>query len=236
MKRLIAVSISALLLFSFYGCDDATGSDTISVSTESGTLDDNSGDNTLVTADNLDSALAAIFSSMTMEVRSKRDRGNDKKRETYTIDTTISIDTTMNGMTGYVSYTGSVYIKETETETDTSWIVDGLYRSSARATYYNYSVDNTVYLGGETYTTMSEVYNDVETDQEQSFSEEFSLSMNIAVKFNGKYTGTLVGTISASEKETSSGVDESSEKADLTLTSGSNTFKVDEDDLNSIFE
>lgn len=230
MKKMSLLFIGLFILLQFNGCDSSVNSDT-DINTGAsiaGSLDSNNvGIAETVTSDNIDTVLKQLFALC------KPGNGLDifytrNLRDTTIGDTTITIDTTCNGLIGYILCSGTGQFDYEIIESEEKYLKKQNSEVSVTETFYNYSQDSSFYIGGEVISTEIEYETIHESDVVAFWTQEKNEICSLYIAFNGAYEGALKGTMTQYMKENSDMVLDSSRTASFTLTSGGNTFDVDD--------
>jgi hypothetical protein len=177
-KFLSVVSWSLLILF--FGCDiNSPTSSSQQLNPDAGQLSAHLDlANEYVTASNKDSAGTAILGSIHMPSTMIRNSKLFGSYESYSSDTTISIDSTFK-IDGENS--GYAQIKQTGTITMNMTTEEGKINYSASITYFDFSNDGKVFIGGEGQCTLNANYS--------SDVQSMSVTHVGHIKFNGLYIG-----------------------------------------------
>lgn len=239
MKQVSLILFITFLLMQIYSCDSSVNSDTDGTTGASiaGSLDSsNVGIGEMVTLDNIDLVLNQIFTVYApgngIDIFYERNnRANDIQRDTLMGDTTISMDTTCNGKTGYTLCSGSGEIGYETIEDDETFKDRRTSKVHVTETFYNYSPDNVLYLGGEALSTKVEIDKVHESSLVSFWTNEKTETCSLYIAFNGRYEGSIQGVITDYIHENSDMVLDSSMTVDLTLQSGNTVIEIEKEQL-----
>jgi hypothetical protein len=186
MKHLKLAAVLALTAMVMYSCGDSKsdnpvngGSDNTSGSSAKGSLATHTGNNAVVTATNVDNVNQLVTTKSFDVFGRAMETVKYGKTAKPAVGTVMNLDGKVNGTnSGYAQVLGTMTVNGTGQN------VTG-YTYNFTCTYYDFSDETTLYLGGQvTYTGTGTI------DMSSGTSMNYNITVVGGLKFNGNYEGT----------------------------------------------
>lgn len=235
MKKVLITSICTLALTCLIGCsnsDSPTGPG-LQADITQGTLQEHPNlQNQTLTSSDMDNFFESCFgNSFSLEDLletydlSGLQKGLAKKSAVVSRDTTVFIDTTINGTSGSVSISATMKCKASGTDDDLTNISISL--QNATIVFNNFSMNDSIYFAGQIVSTANF------SMSEKSISG--SMKAKAGIRFNGLYKGQftmdLSAGISGNPNSTSDPVITGNLSMEVTSNGSSFTYSQDLSDL-----